>query len=71
DELAVAEPEAVYSAANCSIEQAKDIIISAKLLKAPSASVKDGLHARANAAKYTDSATSSDIAALAKAALEK
>ena len=72
DELAVAEPEAVYSAAKCSIEQAKNIIKSAKTLKAASSAlVKDGLHARANATKHSDSATSSDIASLAKAALEK
>lgn len=72
DELAVAEPEAVYSAAKCSIEQAKDIIEGAKALRASaSAVVKDGLHARANAAKHGDAATSSDIAALAQAALEK
>ena len=72
DELAVAEPEAVYSAAKCSVEQAKEIIDSAKKLKDSSHSaVKDGLHARANATKHTDSATNSEIAALAKAALEK
>lgn len=72
DELAVAEPEAVYSAAKCSIEQAKDIIEGAKALRASSSAVViDGLHARANASKHGDSATASDIAALAQAALEK
>lgn len=72
DELAVAEPEAVYSAAKCSIEQAKDIIEGAKALRASSSAVvKDGLHARANTAKHGDSSQSSDIAALAQAALEK
>ena len=72
DELAVAEPETVYSAAKCSIEQAKDIIEGAKALRASSSAVViDGLHARANAAKHGDSSQSSDIAALAQAALEK
>jgi len=72
DELAVAEPEAVYSAVKCSLEQAKGIIDGAKALQASSsAAVIDGLHARANASKHSDSATSSDISALAQAALEK
>lgn len=70
DELAVAEPEAVYSAVKCSLEQAKEIIKSAETLKASfSAEVKDSLHARANASKHSN--LNQDIAELAEKALEE
>ena len=69
DELAVAEPEAVSTAAKCSIEQAKEIIASAKIVSALSAKdAKDMPHTHTNTAKQKSQ--SKKIANLAKAALE-
>ena len=63
------EPEAVSTAAKCSIEQAKEIIASAKIVSALSAKdAKDMPHTHTNTAKQKSQ--SKKIANLAKAALE-